>query len=265
MAKSPVASDSIDIHVEGAGAETIVMVHGYPDTYRLWDATVAALKDRFRCIRFTLPGFDKDKPRRTCNLDELCGFLKQVIEQHCPGQKVILMLHDWGCVFGYQFYNRHPGMVSKIVGVDIGDPVSASEAMTGREVRFVLAYQWWLALAWKIGGRIGDRMSRAMLRKMRCPSDLAHFDTRMNYPYWVTWFGGEDSYRRQWKPFNPACPMLFIFGARKPIRFHSPAWIEQLMQRDGNRVVEFSTGHWVMLQQPERFNEVVGAWLSGKQ
>ena len=48
----------IPIYVEGEGSETIVMVHGWPDTYRLWDDTVAHLKDRYRCVRFTLPGFD---------------------------------------------------------------------------------------------------------------------------------------------------------------------------------------------------------------
>ena len=45
------------VHVEGQGPYTIVMVHGFPDTYRLWDGTVAALKDSYRCARFTLPGF----------------------------------------------------------------------------------------------------------------------------------------------------------------------------------------------------------------
>jgi pimeloyl-ACP methyl ester carboxylesterase len=54
----PFAVRGVDIHVEGDGAESIVMIHGWPDTYRLWDATVEALKRRFRCIRFTLPGFD---------------------------------------------------------------------------------------------------------------------------------------------------------------------------------------------------------------
>ena len=39
------------------------MVHGWPDTYRLWDGQVEALKDRYRCVRFTLPGFDAAQPR----------------------------------------------------------------------------------------------------------------------------------------------------------------------------------------------------------
>jgi pimeloyl-ACP methyl ester carboxylesterase len=28
-------------------------------------------------------------------------------------------------------------------------------------------------------------------------------------------------------------------------------------------VVEFDTGHWVMSNQPERFNQLVGRWLQG--
>ncbi|WP_274378911.1 hypothetical protein [Deinococcus cavernae] len=29
--------EDTDIHIEGEGSQTIVMIHGWPDTYRLWD------------------------------------------------------------------------------------------------------------------------------------------------------------------------------------------------------------------------------------
>lgn len=45
--------------------------------------------------------------------------------------------------------------------------------------------------------------------------------------------------------------------------FHAPAWAEALGRREGNQVVPFDTGHWVMTKQPERFNQVVGDWLEG--
>ena len=47
----------VELLVEGAGERAIVMVHGWPDTHRLWDGQVAALKNRYLCVRFTLPGF----------------------------------------------------------------------------------------------------------------------------------------------------------------------------------------------------------------
>ncbi len=252
----------VDVHVEGDGGETIVMVHGWPDTYRLWDRQVGALRDRYRCVRFTLPGFDKEKPRKAYTLDELIAFMDEVIARVSPGRQVILLLHDWGCAFGYQYYVRHREKVAKIIGVDIGDPASTRRALTAREKLIAFAYQTWNALAWKVGGALGDWMMRAMARWGGAPSDPAHISSRMGYPYWMLWFGGRDSYRRHGKRFEPECPMLFIYGRRKPLRFHSPAWADKLAAKPGNQVVAFDTGHWVMSQQPERFNEVVRTWLA---
>ena len=259
---TPVSVAGVEVHVEGSGAETIVMIHGWPDTYRLWDAQVQALEGRYRCVRFTLPGFDAAKARRAHELDELIGFLQKLIEQLCPGRKVILMLHDWGCAFGYEFTTRNPQMVSKIVGVDIGDPASWRRSSTGRQKMMVMAYQVWLAAAWVVGGRLGDWMTRAMARLARCPSDAVPISSCMNYPYFMLWFGGSRSYRRQMHRFRPDCPMLFIYGRRKAFMFHAEKWADELRARKGNRVEAFDTGHWVMTEQPARFNQVVGDWLS---
>jgi cis-3-alkyl-4-acyloxetan-2-one decarboxylase len=254
--------DGIDIHVEGEGAEAIVMVHGWPDTHRLWDAQVAFLRERYRCVRFTLPGFDMAKPRRAYSIDEIAEFLRSVIEKVSPGRKVTLLLHDWGCAFGYQFYARHPEMVSRIVGVDIGDTRGLRKSLSLRGKSIVLAYQWWLALAWVVGGRLGDGMTRWIARWWKIPSDHRFISSCMTYPYYRTWFGGRRNYGPQWRRFVPSCPVLFLYGKRKPVMFHTQAWIDVLRTRPANRVVEFDTGHWIMLQQPERFNEAVSSWLS---
>jgi pimeloyl-ACP methyl ester carboxylesterase len=257
--------DGIDVHVEGEGAESIVMIHGWPDTYRLWDAQAAFFKDRYRCVRFTLPGFDIGKPRRAYTLEETMSTLKDIVEQSSPGRKVILMLHDWGCAFGYQFAMRHPQLVSKIVGVDIGDAGTRQHlrSLTARAKAMVLAYHLWLALAWRIAGPIGDAMTRKMARVARCPSDPRFIDSRMNYPYYIRWMKAHGSYRGMVR-FEPPVPMLFVYGERKAFLFHTPAWAEALAARPGNQVSAFKTGHWVMSQEPERFNQVVDAWLSSR-
>lgn len=257
----PVAG--IDVHVEGEGPDTIVMVHGWPDTYRLWDAQVEFLKARYRCIRFTLPGFDETQPRRIYTVDEVSGFLQQVIEQLSPGKKVTLMLHDWGCIFGYEFTMRNPALIARIVGVDIGDARGLRRELSARSKFYILAYQVWLALAWKVGGRLGDWMTRKMAGWVRARSDPRFIGSRMNYPYYLAWFGGKESFGRQTQRFEPACPMLFLYGERKLFMFHAKAWADALNRQPGSKALGFDTGHWVMLQRPERFNEVVGAWLAG--
>src|ERR1051325_3301191 len=103
--------DGVEVIVEGSGP-SIVMVHGWPDTYRLWDGQVEALKQRFRCIRFTLPGFDLSQPPRAYSLDEVIGAIAEVVSRTCAGEKATLLLHDWGCFYGYQFAMRHPERVA---------------------------------------------------------------------------------------------------------------------------------------------------------
>lgn len=250
-----------DIHVEGEGAEAIVMIHGWPDTYRLWDDQVAALKPHVRCIRFTLPGFDINQVRRAYSLDELVMFFRRVIETTCPGQKVTLMLHDWGCVFGYQFAMRHPELVSRIIGVDIGDSNSKQylKSLSALSKLAIFIYQIWLALAWRIGGRLGDWMMRAL----KCSSDPSCIASGMNYPYYIQWTGAHGSYRNT-LAVSPTCPMLFIYGTRKPFLFHSTAWAEALTARPGNRVVALAARHWVMRDRPAEFNAAVLDWLASK-
>ncbi len=259
--------DAVDVHVEGSGTEALLMVHGWPDTHRLWDSQVEHLKDRYRCIRFTLPGFDGAQPRRAFSLAELVATLRQVVQRTCPGQRVTLLLHDWGCVFGYEFAMRHPELVQRIVGVDIGDAGSRAhrEALPARAKLMVFAYQAWLALAWVIGGhvsaRLGDRMTRWMARVLRCRSDPGLIGWHMNYPYYIQWSGAHGSYRRALR-FEPSCPMLYLWGRKKPFQFHSARWVEALRAKPGCQALEFDTGHWLMTAKPQAFNEAVAAWLA---
>jgi pimeloyl-ACP methyl ester carboxylesterase len=251
----------VELHVEGNGAETIVMVHGWPDTYRLWDRQVEALRARYRCVRFTLPGFDDPGARHVYSLDELSGLLRRIVEHVSPNRPVTLLLHDWGCVFGYEFCMRHPQLVARVIGVDVGDPQSLQRAAAPREKLMALSYQMALALAWKIGGPAGDRLTRSTARAVRCRTPPAQIHAWMNWPYPGFWFGAR-KYRTALQAFRPACPTLFIFGRRKPVMFHAPDWAQELAQREGNQVEGFDTSHWVMVEQPERFNQVVGDWLS---
>lgn len=256
--------EGVDVFVEGQGeAETLLMIHGWPDTYRLWDAQVDHLKASHRCVRFTLPGFDAAKPRRACGLEEMIALFKRIIEQVSPGRPVVLMLHDWGCVFGYQLLMRHPELVSRVVAVDIGDAGSPAHVRSlGVKAKLmVLVYQLWLALAWRIGGRLGTRMTRSMAGAMQCPSDPQLIHAGMNYPYDITWTGSHGGYRDVIK-LDPPCPMLYLYGTRKPFMFHSQAWADALAAKPGSRVQAFATGHWVMSAQPQAFNEAVAGWLA---
>jgi pimeloyl-ACP methyl ester carboxylesterase len=253
----------VEVLVEGRGSRSIVMVHGWPDTHRLWDPQVAAFGERYRCVRFTLPGFDA---RRTPSLDELVETIRRVVEETCPGERVTLLVHDWGCVFGYQFALRHPQLVARVIGIDVGDAGSrdnlAELGIKGRLL--VLAYQLWLATAWRIGGALGDRMARFAARVLRCPVEPDQIHAHMGYPYAMRWFGIAGGLRGA-RVFHPHVPMLYLYGERKPFMFHSRAWARELAAKAGSRVLGLPTGHWVMIGRRREFNDAVLSWLADSE
>lgn len=254
--------DGIDIHIEGQGPHTVVLIHGWPDTHRLWDSTVEALKGQYRCVRFTLPGFDTTQAARAMSLAEIANVIHAVVDATSPDQPVTLLLHDWGCMFGYEYAAQHPHRVARMVAVDIGDHNSPAfqRSLTASAKFQILAYQMWLAIAWKLGGTLGDRMTRAMARALRCVTAPARIGWQMNYPYAMQWLGLKGGLG-QAKQVAPACPLLYIYAERKPFMFHSPQWIAHTTQQPQSAVQAFATGHWVMVEQPAAFNACVAGWL----
>ncbi|WP_119155085.1 alpha/beta fold hydrolase [Caldimonas tepidiphila] len=257
--------DGIEVLVEGDGEPALLMIHGWPDTLRLWDAQVAALRERCRCVRFTLPGFDVGRPCRPLpmSMSQTIALIGRIADAVSPQRPVLLMLHDWGCAFGYQFALAQPSRVQGIVGVDIGDAGSAAHrrSLTAAAKAAIVAYQVWLAAAWRIGGRRGDAMTRRMARWARAPADPRLVGSTMNYPYYLLWTGGYGSYRHR-VDFEPPCPMLYLYGRRKPFMFHSPRWAAALAARPGCRVQGLDTGHWPMIERPDEFNRIVRDWIA---
>ncbi|MDE2372120.1 MAG: alpha/beta hydrolase [Burkholderiales bacterium] len=252
----------IEVFTDGEGDDAIVMIHGWPDTHRLWDGTVAALQDRFRCVRFTLPGYDIARPPRPTSVAAMVELIRRIVEEGGRGRPVTLLLHDWGCVFGYQFAMAHPALVSRLIGIDIGDAPTREfkRGLTAKAQAMIAGYQLWLVLAWRLGGTLGDRMTRSMVRWLRCPADPARVGAQMNYPYAMQWLGTAGGMRGL-APLVPRCPMLFFHGTRKPFSFHTPAWAQALAARPGCRVQPMRTGHWVMLDDPDGFNRALRDWL----
>ncbi len=259
----------VDVFVEGSGTQTVLMLHGWPDTHRLWDSTVEALKANYRCVRFTLPGFDLSKPPVALSLDKITALIDAIVNTVSSHAPVTLLLHDWGCMFGYEFASAHPARVAAVVAVDIGDHNSGDylRSLSGKAKFGVFAYQIWLAVAWKIGCHLGtgvaNRMTRWMAHTIGCRTPPADMGWQMNYPYAMVWLGQSGGLKGTAR-VKPIWPLLYIYGAKKPFMFHSPQWLAKVAQFPGNKVEEFATGHWVMMHRPTEFNASVKAWLDSR-
>lgn len=268
MPRSTLTVDGVEVHVEGEGAHTVVMLHGWPDTHRLWDHTVNALAPRYRCVRLTLPGFGAPHAGPALTLDGITALLQRVLDAVSPDQPVTLLLHDWGCIFGYELAMRHPQRVAGLVGVDIGDYNAAAylRCLSVGQKMMILSYQLWLATAWAVGRYVkaswANGMTRWMARAMRCPTPQQDIGWQMDYPYAMTWFKLGGGLRTL--PVVLRCPMLYLYGERKPFMFHSPQWLQTLQAHPGSAAHGLPTGHWVMVEQPQVFIGHLSGWLDAQ-
>jgi len=247
----------LDPIIEGnVSGETLVFVQGWPDDASLWDRLVGILSARYRCVRVTMPNYAGTREVRWGHsTEEIIEALARCIRKTSPDSPVTLIIHDWGAYWGHAMHARHPELVKRIACLDVAPQV---EPGFGAALGIIL-YQGWLALAFFLGGPVGDWMTRAFASAIGAPMSRDQINAWMNYPYrniWQDIFAGRG--RQHFEDYWPEMPLLFVYGTRKPFPFHSEAWVDHV-KRTGGEVVGLDCGHWV--SQETDFDEILVRWL----
>ncbi len=249
--------------IEGNGEKTLVMIHGWPDTQALWQNQVAFFKHDYRCVTFTLPAFDQPQARpKVFSLEEIIETIHQVIDHVSPDQPIILMTHDWGCIYGYQYVVRYPERVSRLIGIDVGDAYSKAfnAGLTLKDKLVIAGYQLPLVAAFRVNGSVGDKLSKIVGKVLGAPAPSKSIHANMGYPYYAAWTKAKGGFKNM-KPLDFTCPYLFVYGTQKPTMFHSEAWLIKIAKKPENQVSGFKTSHWVTIDNPNLFNQTVLSWL----
>jgi len=102
----------------GAG-DSVVFLHGNPTSSFLWRAVMPHLAGQARCIAPDLIGMgDSEKiagadPGRY-DYPVQRRFLDKALEALDIGDRVTLVLHDWGSALGFDWASRHPERIAGI-------------------------------------------------------------------------------------------------------------------------------------------------------
>jgi cis-3-alkyl-4-acyloxetan-2-one decarboxylase len=102
-------------------------------------------------------------------------------------------------------------------------------------------------------------MTRRLAKAFGAPGEASRIVAQQNYPYrniWADLFSGRA--RKLTEGYWPTCPLLFVYGERKPFPFHSRAWLDHV-RRVGGEVVGLPRGHWVM--RDPSFVGILTRWL----
>ena len=258
----PVCEYTIEGNPDGP---TLVFIHGWPDNASMWRKQVAALGPNFRCVLVTLPNFGEAAVHAGgFDFPELVDSLAATIRQVQPDGKVSLVTHDWGAYIGYMLEKTHPGLIVKMAALDIGGHLEQSSI---KPILMIMGYQWSLVACWLVGGVIpplGALMSRGVGKVVRVPArQRALIRSRYNYPYFYLWRG----MLLPWKHasllgrYRPQCPVLYLFGERKPLMFHSPKWLQIVADSGGRAEGIAGAGHWLMETHAEVVNDKIADWF----
>lgn len=241
-----------------ASQETVLFVHGWPDDERVWDDLLPHFTARFRCARARLPLHGRcDDPccsGARCtgyDMDEIVDLLHEAALRACGEGKLILVVHDFGAIYGMLLAARFPELIRCVIALDIGyielaGLVGPHSCRGLRNLCFFGAmYQWALCLCWllQLLPLVGHLMRAACFccRPASCYS----------YFYLHTRCCCEPAWRESidWTRYPPQ-PTLFLHAAwlwplSKFLRFYDEAWARGLVTRgDGSRALRMRGDHY---------------------
>jgi len=262
----------------------VVLLHGFPDSRRLWDAQVDALAAAgHRVLAPDLRGFgDSDRPTDldAYALRHLVADVAGLLRARGLSSAAVVG-HDWGAVLAWAVAGAHPELVERLVVVSVGHPAARARAGLRQRVAgaYVLAFlvpglaervlplgrHWWLRRAW--GGDVHDtpglaRQVADLSRPGALTAALAWY--RANIPLPRPRLPRRDrAGASTGRPRRPvACPVMGVWSTGDTFL------TERQMTRSADVVTGpwryeriDGAGHWVPIQAAGRLSELLVDFL----
>jgi haloalkane dehalogenase len=109
-------ADSDIASVDVGEGHPIVFLHGNPTSSYLWRNVIPHLADMGRCLAPDLIGMGQSgkSGTGTYRFEDHRRYLDAWFEAMNLGERVTLVLHDWGSALGFHWYQRNPARVRAI-------------------------------------------------------------------------------------------------------------------------------------------------------
>lgn len=238
----------------------IVFLHGWPNTFRLWDHIIKNFEKDNLCLNISYPNYtDKLKLSWGMDLREIARYVKKTIElvennlQSSAGRKRpyqrIVVSHDWGAFLSYLIDHTYKDFIHEFINLDIGigNKKDFSQKIS------IISYQLKLAFNFLIGDKFfdfGNYYTKKFLEKFVpiygiSEKDYEKINTQYNFFYFQLW-KNIPFYFTFVKSYKNNSPICYIYGKDKDIMFHSNEFLDMLERDKKNEIFEVSGGHWFM-------------------
>jgi pimeloyl-ACP methyl ester carboxylesterase len=237
----------------GAGENALLFVHGWACDESFWAGQAPALGAKHHVITIDLPGHGQsDKPEIAYTMDLYTRAIDAVLRD-AKIKAAVLIAHSNGTPVIRQFYRKFPDKTRALVIVDGGlRPFGDKAAME----KFVGRFKGpdYAETAGKMIDSMTSTIKNAGLRNkikttmLRTPQSVAvsEFESTLDDALW--------------KPDKISVPVLMILAKQ-------PAWSAEYEQfvrgivPDLDYQVWEGVSHFLMMEQPEKFNSAVAAFV----
>jgi pimeloyl-ACP methyl ester carboxylesterase len=247
--------DKARIHYvnHGKGPAALVLIHGWTCNLDNWRDQILDLARRTRVIAIDLPGHGQsDKPELSYSMELFARGVEAVLRAEGV-RRAVLVGHSMGTPVARQFYRKYPEQTLGIVIVDGPlQPFFDQKMMDG--------------LLTSLRGPDYQNFGTGMLASMSSPATTEEMKQRIRTSFLATpqhvvvsaMEGMADS--TIWGPDQITVPVLAILANSRSYR----ADLEQRSRAIAPKLelqMWDGVGHFLMMEQPTRFNDAVIAFL----
>lgn len=258
---------------EGEGAP-VVLLHGFPDTHRVWRHQIPALAGAgFRVIAPDLRGRgDSDMAER---IDD---YAFPLLIQDVTGimdalgiERASVVGHDWGAALAWGLASFAPQRVERLVAVSVGHP-SAFSRRTAEQL--MMSWYMWVFQFPGIAEELFTREDWRIFREwLGDQVDVDEYVELLSKPGRFT--AGLNWYRANIRPEGliappiqlppVACPVLAVWSTRDLALGEKQMADSKEFVTGPFRYERFEgAGHWIQLDERERFNRLLLSFLEEK-
>jgi pimeloyl-ACP methyl ester carboxylesterase len=251
---SAASVDGLKIHYTstGSGPRTVFLIHGYTCDETSWSEQSPIAK-QYRVVTVDLPGHGKsDVPKVEQFSMDLFARAIEAVRAELGVNRIVLTGHSMGALVVLKYAHNYPEHTIALVFADglmpIGNPTDASAKQQGQ------------AMSGPAGRRNRETMVGSFFNTASTPAIQAKVKEMMLSSPETTAVGAMIASREPAGQTTgiPNVPILGIYAGR-PL---SPKEVVQARFPATEYVQIPSTGHFLMMEEPAKFNELLLAFLA---
>ncbi len=267
--------NGIRMHYVVAGeGETVLLLHGFPESWYSWRHQIAALAPHYRVIAPDLRGYDETETRGPYDTETLQTDVLGLLD-YAGAERAHVVAHDWGGAIAWLLAIGHPERVQSLTVCNIPHPALFQRGLR-RNPRQMLSswYILFFQVPWlperMLAARSYHNLARMLINDCR-PGTFTRDDVLFMLASWrlkglgggINWYRALLRHPRRLPDPVPTvtAPTLMIWGE------DDSALGSELADGTEKYVEDFelkrlaNTSHWVQQEDPRAVNEMVLAHI----